>query len=109
MKTALFVFLLICLPGTIEAKYLTTELLYEDINSGDPNKYNQAYGYILGVYDSFEGVIYMHHENLRQDELVDVVDKYAKAHRGEHYYSAQLMVLRAIEECVKKKEQENKP
>jgi hypothetical protein len=108
MRAILFFLLLLCSPGLVQAKYLTPELLFENINSGDCNKYNQAYGYILGVYDAFEGVIYMHHEDLKPDTLVDVVDKYIKQHRGEHYYSAQLMVLRALEEYVKNKEMKKK-
>ncbi len=99
---------LLAAPQPARAKFFTPQILEDFLNSGEPDKYNQAYGYILGVYDSFEGVIFTHRHDIGEQELVDQVDKYIRKHAGEHYYSAQLMVLRALEELVRMKDAREK-
>lgn len=108
MKKILLCVVLLTIPTASYAKYFTPELLSEYLNSGECEKRNQAAGYIVGVYDSFEGVIYMHHEGLKREDLVDVVDRFMKQNKEGVYYSAQLMVLRAIEDYVKKQEEEKR-
>ncbi len=87
---------LLLAPAVCQAKFYTPEKLLEYLNSGDPTKYNQAYGYIVGVYDSFEGVIYTHNHEVDEEKLVHEVEKYLKNHADKTYFSAQLAVLDAL-------------
>lgn len=90
-----------CASRIAQARYFTAQGLYDALNSGEADKYDQARGYVMGVYDSFEGVIFKPRVELGPDKLVEVVDRYMKAHPDEEVFSAQLLVLRALEDYAK--------
>ncbi len=84
------------------AKFFSTETLVEYLNSGDCQKNNVARGYLIGVYDSFEGTLYAQHTSLSEDTLAEIFSDYVRNAPREREFSAQAVVMRAIEAHFKK-------
>jgi len=98
MRTFLLaLFIALALGGEAQAKFITAELLFENLNSVNCEKNNGARGYILGVYDSFEGTLYAQHPSLTEDDLVRIVEDYIRARPTQRHFSAQYAVMRALE------------
>ncbi|WP_243310071.1 Rap1a/Tai family immunity protein [Fundidesulfovibrio agrisoli] len=99
---ALLCLLLAAAPAS--AKFVTPLQLMEQLDSGECTKNSSARGYILGVYDSFEGTLYAQHENLSEDELVRIVSAYLRTTAKETTFSAQVLIMQALEAHFKAKE-----
>ena len=83
--------------GTSQAKYFTTEMLIDYLSSGDCQKDNLARGYIIGVYDTFDGTLYEPHQSLTEDEIVEIIGQYVKDKQNNLDYQAQTVILRALD------------
>ena len=99
---ALFCLILSATPAA--AKFVTPQQLLEQLDSGECSKNSAAKGYVLGVYDSFEGTLYAQHENLSEDELVRIVEHSLRLTAKETTFSAQVLIMQALEAHFKSKE-----
>lgn len=107
MKTAtLLLAILACAAAPAQAKFVTTQQLVEALDSGECTKNNFAHGYIIGVYDSFEGTLYAQHPALDEGTLVRIVADYLRKVSSDKVFSAQVLIMRALEEHFKAKEGE---
>lgn len=98
MRSLLLALLIaLALACVAQAKFITAELLFEDLNSVNCVRNSSARGYILGVYDSFEGTLYAQHPSLTQEDLVRIVEDYIRARPTQRHFSAQYAVMRALE------------
>jgi len=105
MKSLPIVLLLtFLLAHPASAKFFSAELLIKYLDSGDCEENNKAHGYIVGVYDSFEGTLYAQHQSMSEDQLVQIVVDYIRSRPKQRAYSAQIVVMRAIEVYFKEKD-----
>ena len=100
--------LVACLQVSAQAKFFSAEKLLEELDSADGIRNSMARGYILGVYDSFEGTLYSQHQYLTPDDLVLIVEKSLRENKDYGAYSAQVAVMRALEDHFNKARQERK-
>ncbi len=99
---ALLCLLLAATPAS--AKFVTPLQLLEQLDSGECSKNNAARGDILGVYDSFEGTLYAQQESLSEDELIRFVGSSLRTPAKETSFSAQVLIMQALEAYFKAKE-----
>ncbi|MFP5239825.1 MAG: Rap1a/Tai family immunity protein [Acidobacteriota bacterium] len=105
MKLLACVLLCLILAATpAAAKFVSPLQLLEQLDSGECTKESMARGYILGVYDSFEGTLYAQHENLSETELMRIVEHYLRTAAKETTFSAQVLIMQALEAHFKAKE-----
>ncbi|GAB6038329.1 hypothetical protein JCM15519_28880 [Fundidesulfovibrio butyratiphilus] len=97
-STALALGLVVCLQGPAQAKFFSADKLLQELDSADGPRNSLARGYILGVYDSFEGTLYAQHQYLTPDDLILIVEKSLRQNREYGAYSAQVAIMRALED-----------
>jgi len=92
---ALLCLLLSAAPAA--AKFMTALQLAERLDSGECTGNSLARGYIVGVYDSFEGTLYAQHEKLTEEQLIRIVGDYLRKASKETSFSAQVLIMQALE------------
>jgi hypothetical protein len=79
--------------------------LLSDINSETYSGKALALGYVIGVHDSFDTLLFCTPENSSQGQLRDVVKKYLENNPASRHKSADVLIVNALQQnfpCPKK-------
>lgn len=86
---------------------LLSKLDFEESPHGDlaeMSNFAKAWGYLLGVFDEYDGVLWEAPEGLTEGQIVDSIKKYLKEHPEERQKPATDLLIMAFKEAFPKNE-----
>ncbi len=87
------------------AGFLDGNKLLSDMNSETYSGKAIALGYVIGVHDSFDTLLFCTPENASQGQMRDVVKKYIENNPSSRHKSADILIVNALKQdfpCPKK-------
>jgi hypothetical protein len=100
LATLLFLFFII-----VYAQFKTGNNIYSMLTNSNSNMFiqaaeeNYAMGYIIGVYDSFDGIFFSAPTGVTQGQVFDVVKKYLEENPASRHEIASKLIIRALAEA----------